>query len=154
MTVTQAAPAPASPWTAKHRLMLAVLLVIGVVGLIAGYAGTSGTLRVSRQVVWVNVAGAGLLFSGAGVALFLTVARREIGRRRLSLFGDLGVVGGTAVDMSARHLGRRPGDGPDHDEVPPGRLLFRGGQGGPQGGEFGGPPEGRQAPLRRVSPRG
>ena len=101
MTVTQAAPAPASPWTAKQRLMLAVLLAIGVVGLIAGYTGTSGTLRVSRQVVWLNVAGAALLFSGAGVVLFLTAARREIGRRRLSLFGDLGAVGGTAVDMRA-----------------------------------------------------
>ena len=101
MTVAQAVQAPASPWTAKHRLMLAVLLAIGVVGLIAGYVGTSGTLRVSRQVVWVNVAGAALLVSGAGVVLFLTVARREIGRRRLSLFGDLGAAGVTAVDLSA-----------------------------------------------------
>jgi hypothetical protein len=101
MTVTQAASAPASPWTAKQRLVLAVLLVIGVVGLIAGYAGTSGTLRVSRQVVWVNVAGAALLVSGAGVVLFLTGARRAIGRRRLSLFGDLGGGPGVTVDQRA-----------------------------------------------------
>ena len=99
MTVTQAAMTPASPWTARQRLMLAVLLVLGVVGLIAGYVGTSGTLRVSRQVVWVNLAGAALLVSGAGVVLFLTAARREIGRRRLSLFGDLGTV--ETVDRSS-----------------------------------------------------
>ena len=101
MTMTQAAPAPASPWTAKQRLMLAVLLAFGVVGLISGYAGTSGTLRLSRQVVWVNVAGAALIFSGAGVVLFLTAARCAVGRRRLSLFGDLGAVGATAADMTA-----------------------------------------------------
>jgi hypothetical protein len=76
--------------------MLAVLLAIGVIGLVAGYAGTSGTLRVSRQVAWVNVAGAALLVSGAGVVMFLTAARREIGRRRLSLFGD--VIERDAVD--------------------------------------------------------
>jgi hypothetical protein len=91
MTVPQAAPAAASPWNAKQRLMLAVLLAVGVAGLIAGYVGTSGTLRVSHQVAWVNLAGASLLVSGAGVVLFLTAARREIGRRRLSLFGDLGI---------------------------------------------------------------
>jgi hypothetical protein len=101
MTVTQAAETPASPWTAKQRLMLAVLLAIGVAGLIAGYAGTSGTLRVSRQVVWVNVAGTALLVSGAGVVLFLTAARRAIGRRRLRLFGDLGAAQGATVDQSA-----------------------------------------------------
>jgi hypothetical protein len=100
MSVTQAAPAPASPWTAKQRLMLAVLLAMGVVGLIAGYVGTSGTLRVSRQVAWVNVAGAALLISGAGVVLFLTGARRAIGRRRLSLFGDLGAGQVATVDRS------------------------------------------------------
>jgi hypothetical protein len=99
MTVAQAVRAPASPWSAKHRLMLAVLLAIGVAGLTAGYIGTSGTLRVSKQVVWVNLAGAALLFSGAGIVLFLTAARREIGRRRLSLFGDLGAV--ETVDRSA-----------------------------------------------------
>ena len=100
MTATQAVETPASPWTAKQWLMLAILLAIGVAGLIAGYAGTSGTLRVSRQVVWINVAGAALLVSGAGVVLFLTAARREIGRRRLNLFGDLGATGGTTVDVS------------------------------------------------------
>jgi hypothetical protein len=100
MTVPQAAPAAASPWNAKQRLVLAVLLAIGVVGLVAGYVGTSGTLRVSRQVPWVNVAGAALLVAGAGIVSFLTAARREIGRRRLSLFGDLRPEG-TAVSPSA-----------------------------------------------------
>ena len=99
MTVAQAVHAPASPWNAKQRLMLAVLLALGVVGLIAGYIGTSGTLRVSKQVAWVNLAGAALLVSGAGIVLFLTGARREIGRRRLSLFGDLGAV--ETVDRGA-----------------------------------------------------
>ena len=112
MTVAQAAHTPASPWTAKQRLMLAVLLAIGVAGLLAGYAGTSGTLRVSRQVVWVNVAGTGLLLSGAGVVLFLTVARREIGRRRLSLFGDLEAARvatvGQSADISAADLVTAP----------------------------------------------
>jgi hypothetical protein len=89
MSAAPAAGVAASPWTTKQRLLLTVLLVIGVVGLIAGYAGTSGTLRVSRQVAWVNVAGAALLVSGAGVVLFLTAGRQAIGRRRLSLFGDL-----------------------------------------------------------------
>jgi hypothetical protein len=98
MTVAQAVQTPASPWNAKQRLMLAVLLALGVAGLIAGYIGTSGTLRVSKQVVWINLAGAALLVSGAGVVLFLTAARREIGRRRLSLFGDLGIVDGAPVD--------------------------------------------------------
>ena len=92
MTTTMAVGAAATPWSAKQRLLLAALLLIGVVGLIAGYVGTSGTLQVSRQVAWVNLAGAALLASGAGVVLFLTAARREIGRRRLSLFGDV-IVG-------------------------------------------------------------
>jgi hypothetical protein len=78
-----------SPWNARQRMLLGLLLAIGVIGLIAGYAGTSGTLRVSRQVVWVNVAGAALLVSGAGVVLFLTAGRRSIGRRRVGLFGNV-----------------------------------------------------------------
>lgn len=89
MTAPRAAGLAQSPWSAKQRLLLLVLLALGVIGLIAGYAGTSGTLRVSRQVAWVNVAGAALLVSGAGVMIFLTVGRREIGRRRLSLFGNV-----------------------------------------------------------------
>ena len=107
MTATQAVETPASPWTAKQWLMLVILLAIGVAGLIAGYTGTSGTLRVSRQVVWINVAGAALLVSGAGVVLFLTAARREIGRRRLSLFGDFAAVRSTvdvSTDVSAADL--------------------------------------------------
>ena len=101
MTAPAAAHAAASPWSRKHRLTLAVRLAIGVIGLIAGYTGTSGTLRVSRQVAWVNVAGAGLLVSGAGVVLFLTAARREIGRRRLSLFGDVAALDALAGDLAA-----------------------------------------------------
>jgi len=78
-----------SPWSARQRLVLVVLLALGAIGLIAGYTGTSGTLQVSDQVVWLNVAGAALLVSGAGIILFLTAGRREIGRRRLGLFGDV-----------------------------------------------------------------
>lgn len=101
MSVPQSAHSGVSPWNAKQRLTLAVLLAVGVVGLFAGYVGTSGTLRVSRQVAWVNVAGAALLVSGAGVVMFLTTARREIGRRRLSLFGDVGVDGAASVALRA-----------------------------------------------------
>jgi hypothetical protein len=108
MNAPAAVQAAASPWSRKHRLTLAVLLAVGVIGLIAGYTGTSGTLRVSRQVAWVNVAGAALLVSGAGVILFLTAARREIGRRRLSLFGDVlerdAVPGGLGAGISAGDL--------------------------------------------------
>jgi hypothetical protein len=43
---------------------------------------------VGHQVVWIDLAGAALLVSGAGVVLFLTAGRRAIGRRRLGLFGD------------------------------------------------------------------
>ena len=101
MTTTMAVGAAATPWSAKQRLLLAAFLLIGVVGLIAGYVGTSGTLRVSRQVAWVNVAAAALLASGTGVVLFLTAARREIGRRRLSLFGDAVVGREEASDLGA-----------------------------------------------------
>ena len=97
MTTTMAVGAAATPWSAKQRLLLAALLLIGVVGLIAGYVGTSGTLRVA----WVNVAAAALLASGTGVVLFLTAARREIGRRRLSLFGDVIVGREEASDLGA-----------------------------------------------------
>jgi hypothetical protein len=89
MTAPRAVGVAPSPWSTHQRLLLAVLITLGVVGLIASYTGTSATLRVSRQVVWLNVAGAALLVSGAGVVLFLTAGRREIGRRRLSLFGDV-----------------------------------------------------------------
>jgi hypothetical protein len=99
MTATMAAGAATTPWSAKQRLQLAALLLIGVLGLIAGYVGTSGTLRVSRQVAWVNVAATALLASGAGVVLFLTAARRTIGRRRLSLFGDITVGREEAFDL-------------------------------------------------------
>jgi hypothetical protein len=88
MNAAGAVVAP-SPWNARQRLVLVVLLAVGMLGLIAGYAGTSGTLRLSRQVAWVNVAGAGLIVSGAAVALFLTAGRRAIGRRRLGLFGNV-----------------------------------------------------------------
>ena len=89
MSAASAVDVAPSPWNAKQRLVLLVLLALGVVGLIAGYVGTSGTLRVSRQVAWLNVGGAALLVSGAGVVVFLTAGRREIGRRRLNLFGDV-----------------------------------------------------------------
>ena len=89
MSVPQVVAAPASPWNAKQRLTLVVLLAVGVVGLMAGYTGTSGTLRVGHQVAWVDLAGAALLVSGAGVVLFLTAGRRAVGRRRLSLFGNV-----------------------------------------------------------------
>lgn len=99
----------ASPWTTRQRVVLAVLLGVGVVGLVAGYTGTSGTLRVSRQVAWLNVAGAGLVVSGVGVVVFLTAGRRRIGRRRLGLFGNLNgdsaapamAGGGSATDLMA-----------------------------------------------------
>lgn len=90
-----------SPWTAKQRLVLLVLLAVGVIGLIAGYAGTSGTLRLSRQVAWVNVAGAALLVSGAGIVLFLTAGRRTIGQRRLSLFGNIEAPEATTAASSS-----------------------------------------------------
>jgi hypothetical protein len=103
MTTPVAAGGAAALWSTRQRLMLAVLLLIGAVGLIAGYVGTSGTLRVSHQVVWINVAGTGLLLSGAGVVLFLTGARREIGRRRLSLFGDVVVDADEPLDVGTGH---------------------------------------------------
>jgi hypothetical protein len=90
MSVPRAVGVAPSPWTAKQRLFLVLLLALGVIGLIVGYTGTSGTLRVSHQVGWLNVAGAALLVSGAGVVLFLTAGRRQIGRRGLGLFGDVG----------------------------------------------------------------
>jgi hypothetical protein len=89
MTAVRTAMAPASPWEARHRVLLAVLQALGIAGLAAGYVGTSGTLRISHQVVWIDVAGAALLVSGAGVVLFLTAGRRAVGRRRLGLFGDV-----------------------------------------------------------------
>ena len=89
MSVPRAVGVAPSPWSAKQRLTLVVLLALGAIGLIAGYTGTSGTLRVSRQVVWLNVAAAALLVSGAGVVLFLTAGRREIGQRRFGLFGNV-----------------------------------------------------------------
>jgi hypothetical protein len=91
-----------SPWSGRQRLVLVVLLAVGVVGLSAGYAGTSETLRLSRQVVWLNVAGAALLVSGAGVVLFLTAGRRTIGRRRLGLFGNVDEAEAPSVDVSSR----------------------------------------------------
>jgi hypothetical protein len=95
MSVTHPVGVAPSPWTAGQHVVLAVLLVVGVGGLVAGYTGTSGTLRVGHQVVWIDLAGAALLVSGAGVVLFLTAGRRAIGRRRLGLFGD--VVEGEAL---------------------------------------------------------
>ncbi|HVW32626.1 MAG TPA: hypothetical protein VHL53_08820 [Acidimicrobiia bacterium] len=97
MSAVHAEAGPASPWKAKERVTLAVLLAIGVLGLVAGYVGTSGTLRVSHQVVWIDLAGAGLLVSGAGVVLFLTAGRRAVGQRRLGLFGN---VAGAAAEAA------------------------------------------------------
>jgi hypothetical protein len=93
MTAARHAAVGASPWTARQRLGLLFLLALGVVGLVAGYEGTSGTLRVGHQVPWINLAGAALLVSGAGVVAFLTAGRRAIGRRRLGLFGNLAEAG-------------------------------------------------------------
>ena len=101
MTTARAEAVAVSPWTARQRLVLAVLLVLGVAGLVAGYLGTSGTLRLSRQVVWVNVAGAALIVSGSGVAVFLTAGRRAVGRRRLGLFGDVPAAQVATVDPGA-----------------------------------------------------
>jgi hypothetical protein len=106
MTSTAAVAVAPSPWTARQRLVLLFLLAVGVVGLVAGYAGTSGTLRLGHQVVWIDLAGAALLASGAGVVVFLTAGRRAIGRRRLGLFGN--VVEG---DAAAAVLGSGVGAG-------------------------------------------
>jgi hypothetical protein len=110
MTAAQVVAAPASPWSTKQRLLLVVLLAVGVVGLVVGYSGTSGTLRVGHQVPWINLAGAALLISGAGVVVFLTEGRRAIGRRRLSLFGDVvtGVVDDAPSSVSAADLVSAP----------------------------------------------
>jgi len=103
MTAVGTAVAAPSPWSARDRVLLAVVLAVGVAGLAAGYVGTSGTLRVSHQVVWVDVAAAALLVSGAGVVLFLTAGRRAVGRRRVRLFGD--VLSGEAAARPATPAG-------------------------------------------------
>jgi hypothetical protein len=111
MTAAQVVEAPASPWTTKQRLVLVLLLAVGVIGLVVGYTGTSGTLRVGHQVPWINLAGAALLISGVGVVVFLTVGRRAIGRRRLSLFGDVveaGTTGEVPTTASAADLVSAP----------------------------------------------
>jgi hypothetical protein len=109
----------ASPWNARQRLQLSVLLVVGVAGLVAGYGGTSGTLRLSHQVVWVDVAGAALLVSGAGVVLFLTAGRRAVGRRRLGLFGNVVDEPATASVAAAA----APGTGPGAELVSAARMT-------------------------------
>ena len=93
--------ATASPWNARQRLELVVMLALGGAGLVVGYAGTSGTLRVGHQVVWIDLSGAALLVSGAGIVLFLTAGRRAVGRRRLSLFGNVTVAQEGAREFAA-----------------------------------------------------
>jgi hypothetical protein len=105
ISAPHALAAAASPWTGRQRLVLIVPLVVGVIGLIAGYAGTSETIRLSHQVVWVNVAGAALLVSGAGIILFLTAGRRAIGQRRLGLFGNVAESKASTDPSSATSAG-------------------------------------------------
>ena len=100
MSAVRTGAMAASPWNARERLTLGVLLVVGAVGLVVGYAGTSGTLRVSHQVVWINLAAVALLLSGVGVVLFLTAGRRAIGQRRLGLFGNVAVAEALAVESA------------------------------------------------------
>src|ERR1051325_5023229 len=105
MTAAQVVEAPASPWSTKQRLILVVLLAVGAIGLVVGYTGTSGTLRVGHQVPWINLAAAGLLISGAGGVMFLTEGRRAIGRRRLSLFGDVVEADPTVEELATASAG-------------------------------------------------
>jgi hypothetical protein len=105
MSATGSAGVALSLWSAKQRVVLAAFLTLGVIGLIAGYAGTSGTLRVSRQVVWLNVSGAALIVSGAGIVLFLTAGRRQIGRRRLGLFGDVAALDAPSESVAEEMAG-------------------------------------------------
>jgi hypothetical protein len=78
-----------SLWRRSNQLLAGVLLLLGFVVLMVGYAGTSGTRDLDEQVVWLNVAAAGLLVGGFGVVSFLAAGRRAVGRRRLTLFGDV-----------------------------------------------------------------
>jgi small ligand-binding sensory domain FIST len=87
------------PWSRVHVLALWALLIAGGVVLFVGWWGTSGTSRLSRQVLWLNVAVVGVLVAGAGVVIWLATGRRAVGRRRLGLLHDPATV--TELDAPA-----------------------------------------------------
>jgi hypothetical protein len=77
-----------SPWRPIDVAVLWSLQIAAAAVLSLGWWGISGTNRLAHQVIWLNLAAAGLLLSGAGVALWLTTGRGAIGHRRRRTLAD------------------------------------------------------------------
>lgn len=78
-----------NPWSpAQARLVMASN--VGAATLLAISASTVGGRPFDDQIAWVNVAVLSVLTAAVANGCLLLVARRSIGRRRLTLLPDVG----------------------------------------------------------------
>lgn len=94
--------ARALPWRLVDVLVLWVLLAVGALALVLSWWGVSATTRLSRQVAWLDLGVLGVLIAEGGVALWLCVGRRAVGKRRRLLLPDLSP---TAESVTLRAAG-------------------------------------------------
>ena len=77
------------PWTRSDIIALSALVAAGLTGLVAGWTGTSGEPVHASQTAWLDLGIAGLIVTGAGIALWLMRGRRAVGQRRAALLADV-----------------------------------------------------------------
>lgn len=103
-------PGAGTPWRDGDLVAVAASALVGLFAIAAGWFGASGSPTPARQVLWLNVAIAGLAIFAGGNGLWLMRLRRAIGERRVSL-----VSFGSAVEEELaprRTFAARPADRP------------------------------------------
>ncbi len=77
-----AAPSRRPPWQPAELLAVLATTAVGLVVIAAGWIGVSGAVAPHKQMVWLDVAAAGVLVAGVGNGLWLLAGRRALGERR------------------------------------------------------------------------
>ena len=81
----RSSPRVMPPWRLADMLLLYVFTAIGFTILLVAWWGVSGTARLSHQVPWVSLAGAGVIVLGTGNSFWLLIGRRAVADRRRQL---------------------------------------------------------------------
>src|SRR5438876_11948541 len=74
-----AAPSRRLPWQPAALLAVLATTAVGFVVIGVGWLGASGAVAPHRQIVWLDVAAAGVLVAGVGNGLWLLAGRRALG---------------------------------------------------------------------------
>ena len=79
------APSRRLPWQPAELLAVLATTAVGFVVIGVGWLGVSGAVATHKQIVWIDVAAAGVLVAGVGNGLWLLAGRRALGERRRRL---------------------------------------------------------------------